>query len=671
MPNVLEVQIVGDVSNLEKSLKKAESLQAEYTASIEKTSKELSENIAVSNSYKKAIEDLNKEYKNGAISSKDYSKQLSNLKRDEKETTIVTADLRKELSNLKREQKEVGGSFDTVAKKTANGGNALMQFSRIAQDAPYGIIGIGNNITAAVESFGHLQRSTGSAGGALKALSASLLGGGGVLLAISLLTTGLTVMAQKGLSVDDVFEKLTGTSDDYANALKTVNEEAYNDDGVKEAIANVSELTINIGLAKEGFIDKQKVVDQYNETIGATTGLVDDLDAAEAGLIRNADAYIKMTLYKAAANIALEQAAQKTLDAERARAKKLTEFTNAFLDADLTQTRSKEQYEAKQQNLKRQQEIRQKEEVKINQDAANANISIAKKFQQDAAKIAKDFNFNIFGDTKKDKKKSDAPEIDLTPKITALPKLETTAEISERYLKAFQEQFGDQLNQKIEPIELNIPLQVVTESASFADYAAKLELAKEQTQIFADASGSAIGALAGELASNLETGNAAIDAFVGSVIQGLAQVAAAQLSGLIAKQAVAATSLTTDAAVATGNSVVAATETASASGPAAAFVLPALVGAAIGFIAAAFSGIKFAHGGIVPGGSFTGDKIPAMLNSGEAVMNQQQQANTLMAIANGNSNSLQGNRKNSTFNLETKLRGSDILLALKREENKR
>jgi hypothetical protein len=96
-----------------------------------------------------------------------------------------------------------------------------------------------------------------------------------------------------------------------------------------------------------------------------------------------------------------------------------------------------------------------------------------------------------------------------------------------------------------------------------------------------------------------------------------------------------------------------------------------LVGAAIGFIAAAFSGIKFAHGGIVPGGSFTGDKIPAMLNSGETVMNQQQQANTLMAIANGNSNSLQGNRKSSTFNIETKLRGSDILLALKREEKSR
>ena len=214
-------------------------------------------------------------------------------------------------------------------------------------------------------------------------------------------------------------------------------------------------------------------------------------------------------------------------------------------------------------------------------------------------------------------------------------------------------------------------MQAVTTGSEFEDYRKKLEQAKEDTQIFANGAGSAIQSLAGSLAQSLSTGNAALDAFVGSVIQGLAEVAAAQLTGLIAQQAVATASISTNAAVSTGNAVTAATSTAAATGPAAAFVLPALVGAAIGFIAAAFSGIKFAHGGVVPGGSFTGDKIPAMLNSGETVMNQQQQANTLMAIANGNSNSLNGNIKSSNFNLETKLRGSDILLALKREENKR
>lgn len=44
----------------------------------------------------------------------------------------------------------------------------------------------------------------------------------------------------------------------------------------------------------------------------------------------------------------------------------------------------------------------------------------------------------------------------------------------------------------------------------------------------------------------------------------------------------------------------------------------------------------FAQGGIVPGNSFSGDKVPAMVNSGEMILNQSQQ-NTLLGIANNSS----------------------------------
>ena len=87
-----------------------------------------------------------------------------------------------------------------------------------------------------------------------------------------------------------------------------------------------------------------------------------------------------------------------------------------------------------------------------------------------------------------------------------------------------------------------------------------------------------------------------------------------------------------------------------------------------------FAGIQalaFAHGGVVPGGSYTGDKIPAMLNSGEAVLNNQQQANVLMSIANGNSNSLQSNRVIDNFEITSVLRGADILLSVERQKRKR
>jgi hypothetical protein len=200
--------------------------------------------------------------------------------------------------------------------------------------------------------------------------------------------------------------------------IDTLNK-SFEDTNVASAVKNVNELAVNIDLAKKGFLDKEKVVEQYNETIGKTTGLVSTLDEAEKELTANGDAYIKMTLYKAAANIALEEASRQVLEAEKSRRKSLEDFSNAFLDADLTQTRSKEQYNAKQANLQRQREKRQKEEVKINEDAAKANINIAKKFQEDAAKIASNFGFNFFGDTKKEKEKKVKKE-DTTPKIKEL-----------------------------------------------------------------------------------------------------------------------------------------------------------------------------------------------------------------------------------------------------------
>ena len=43
---------------------------------------------------------------------------------------------------------------------------------------------------------------------------------------------------------------------------------------------------------------------------------------------------------------------------------------------------------------------------------------------------------------------------------------------------------------------------------------------------------------------------------------------------------------------------------------------------------------RFAEGGIVGGSSFTGDRVPAMVNSGEMILNKTQQAR-LFKIANG------------------------------------
>ena len=433
--------------------------------------------------------DLNKKIKEAEFDLKELSKlKLENIKLglDTKGLDANIKDVKKSLSELKTVSKDTGTTISGMAPKVANGSDALMQFSRIAQDAPFGIMGIGNNITATAESFSYLSASAGGTGNALKAVASSLMGTGGILLAVSLVASALTYMSQNGITVGDVFNKLTGNFDAYASSLKKASDAAYNNDGVKKAVENVNELTINIGLAKDGFLDKKKVVDQYNETIGKTTGLVDNLDQAEKMLVKNGDAYIKMTLYKAAANLALEEAAKSSLEAEKSRLKSLKEFSSlkdevsssAKSTTGLGDAMSPEEYKQLQESRTKAQKKRRDDEVKINKDAADKNINIAKNFQTEAAKIAKNFNFNLFGDNKKDstKKETTKKRADLLPVSSLVPidneKLKTEGK---KVIKTFEDSLGSELKRfKDNKIPLEIPLQPILPANSFSDITNKL-----------------------------------------------------------------------------------------------------------------------------------------------------------------------------------------------------
>jgi len=174
-------------------------------------------------------------------------KELSKLKieriklgLDTSEINKNITDVKKTLRDLKSTTTDAGNSFGNFNKKTADGGAALTAFSRIAQDAPYGIIGVGNNITNTAEQFGALVKQTGSAGGALKALLGSLSGVGGILLGVSLLTTGLTLLSQSGLTVGDVLDMLTGKYDKLGAEMAKASQEAAKQSGSE--IANMKAL---------------------------------------------------------------------------------------------------------------------------------------------------------------------------------------------------------------------------------------------------------------------------------------------------------------------------------------------------------------------------------------------------------------------------------------------
>lgn len=109
-------------------------------------------------------------------------------------------------------------------------------------------------------------------------------------------------------------------------------------------------------------------------------------------------------------------------------------------------------------------------------------------------------------------------------------------------------------------------------------------------------------------------------------------------------KAAALTQLAIKTPEAVGNSFAFGTK---AGGPILGAVFAGIASAAMAAQAAQIAGIQFNQGGIVPGTSYTGDKIPARVNSGEMVLNTSQQAQLFeMANGRGNSNSNMGNVEN-------------------------
>ena len=72
------------------------------------------------------------------------------------------------------------------------------------------------------------------------------------------------------------------------------------------------------------------------------------------------------------------------------------------------------------------------------------------------------------------------------------------------------------------------------------------------------------------------------------------------------------------------------------------YALAATVGAATAANVARISGVKFEHGGIVPGSSFAGDSVQARVNSGEMIINRSQQSMLFQQLNNGGSVNSEG-----------------------------
>lgn len=153
----------------------------------------------------------------------------SKLSKAQKDLTKFSSTTDKNLDKFTKSSSNATKGIDKLGKGAISGSSAMTSFNRTIQDAPFGLMGVSNNITNLTEQFGYLKAKTGSSGSALKAMLKDLKGFGGISFGISLATSLLLVFGDKIFKTKDgvkelrkAQEDLTKSLDDYIFGLESV-----------------------------------------------------------------------------------------------------------------------------------------------------------------------------------------------------------------------------------------------------------------------------------------------------------------------------------------------------------------------------------------------------------------------------------------------------------------
>ena len=137
-------------------------------------------------------------------------------------------DLKGAESKLKGFAAEASKSAGVLGGAVVKGSNsaafALTNLGRVAQDAPFGFIGIQNNLNPLLESFQRLKAETGGTGSALKALGSSLIGPAGLGIALSVVSAGILFYQQYQQRANKEVTVAKKVTDEYINSLNQVDQ---------------------------------------------------------------------------------------------------------------------------------------------------------------------------------------------------------------------------------------------------------------------------------------------------------------------------------------------------------------------------------------------------------------------------------------------------------------
>jgi hypothetical protein len=617
--NELQIRLTADIKDALAALTK-------FKQTLKQFESETSKDAAKSNVVKKETIGLIQEQ----IKEAKRLKIALNEATNEKDIANFNAQLEQtnqELARLNSLGKSFGGtavqSFDNLKRSAGAASGAAISFGRIIQDAPFGIIGVANNIQNFGEQFVALGDKSTSTAGKLKLFFSALI-----------TPSNLAILAVSGLTAAwqaynlGVFDSLFAT-ESLSKKLKEIS------DNTKSATANASVELTKVEALRTTIEDETlsrdkrlKAVNKLIEVYPELFSLADREKLLNGQLVESYDILTKAILAKAKASIAEQE---------------LPELVKQKEIVDSTLKSKEELLALEEQRLKTASRLTSIEETFSGSEYEQIQRRI-KPLKADVEELGlrqKELQINIQGYTQSIVSYADEFESFLDKSDKAVDKSKEKVEF---YDKAWQENENrliriNQLVQgiadetpapaeikpepevpdvapkgRIEALEEQIALfeflkRLQTDTGKIDEYTLKIAQLRQELDLLNGNKVNenltliidAFSSLGAGIAASLNIGDRALRGFVTTLLSATPKIIGAIIAKAQATNRAADAENAANLKVATGNSVVIGTEAAKGLGPVGLALLPVFIAGAVALVSAAFSK-GGGGGGAVSGG---------------------------------------------------------------------
>lgn len=563
--NELQIRLTADIKDLQSAINKAKatlkSFESETATDSEKSNVGFRRKIGL-------IEQLTAKAKalKVSLSQATNEQQIAGFNAELEQTNQELARLNslgKSFANTST------ASFDKFRVSAGAASGSAIAFNRVIQDAPFGIIGVANNIQQLAEQFSALRATSTSTGAAVSSFFTSLISPANLaILAVSAVTAALTAYALSAEQTKSPVEELKQAQDDFNKSLKDTN--------ALLAQGLLNNLLKEVGLLKTENLGGRLVDVPAFETAGqvvdALSGKINRLRKGELELL---EGFLKEQISSATRDYAnSNNELEKSLATEQIGlyrellvkvnqqlafykdvTKGAAKETETFFDLQAALTDKQTDYIdkliEKYGGLKK--AIEESPEIKVDES------------QLEGLELGGKFGLGIIGGIEKD--------------ISGLEQLKRVTDDPERIQK-----YNDQiavLRQRLN--ELNG------------------EQVKSNLEIIVDA----FSSLGAGIAASLNISDRALRGFVTTLLSATPKIIGAIIQQAAARKAEAAAANVANAQVATGNAVVVATEGAKGLGPVGLALLPVFIAGAVALVSAAFGKAKSGGGSTSAGSGST------------------------------------------------------------------